>query len=72
MRVKVTLMQYDLVFQNYLGKLELAQPKEQSIREVMQGRPLYYKVHFPLPWPIPILTDLWFNDEHICSGPSGM
>lgn len=70
MRVKVTLMQYDLVFQNYLGKLELAQPKEQSIREVMQGRPLYYKVHFPLPWPIPILTDLWFNDEHICSGPS--
>lgn len=52
----------------YVGRLELAQPKEQSIREVMQGRPLHYKIHFPLPWPIPILTGLWFNDEHICSG----
>ncbi|XP_043787267.1 serine protease gd-like isoform X1 [Apis laboriosa] len=53
----------------YVGKLELAQPKEQSIKEVMQGRPLYYKIHFPLPWPIPILNGLWFNNEHICSGP---
>lgn len=65
-------MQYDLVFQKYVGRLELAQPKEQSIREVMQGKPLYYKIHFPLPWPIPILNGLWFNNERICSGPRGM
>lgn len=60
------------VFQKYVGRLELATSKEQSIKAVNEGRPLSYKIHFPLPQPIPLLSSLWFNDQFICFGPRGM
>lgn len=59
------------VFQKYVGRLELAQSKEQSVKAVNQGRPLKYKIHFPLRQPIPVVTGLWFNNQHVCSGPRG-
>lgn len=56
----------------YVGRLELAQSKEDSVRAVKQGRPLLYRMHFPLSRPIPLLTGLWFNHQQICSGPRAM
>ncbi|XP_017875824.1 spermosin-like isoform X2 [Ceratina calcarata] len=53
----------------YVGRLELAQSKEDSVRAVNVGRPLRYKIHFPLPQPIPILTGIRFNGQFVCSGP---
>ncbi|CAK9825560.1 Serine protease gd [Anthophora retusa] len=53
----------------YVGRLELAKSREQSVKAVNQGRPLNYKIHFPLPRPIAILTGLRFNNQLICSGP---
>lgn len=59
------------MFQRYVGKLELAQSKEDSVRAVEQGRPLLYHIHFPLRQPIPVLTGLWFNNQLYCTGPRG-
>lgn len=59
------------MFQNYVGQLELAQSKEESVRIVQQGRPLLYHIRFPLRQPIPLLTGIWFNDQQYCSGPRG-
>ncbi|XP_029163174.1 serine protease gd-like isoform X2 [Nylanderia fulva] len=53
---------------NYVGQLELAQSKEESVRTVQQGRPLLYHLHFPLRQPLPLLTGLWFNHQQYCSG----
>lgn len=58
-------------FQKYVGRLELAQSKEDSVRAVQQGRPLLYYIHFPLSRPIPLLTGIWFNDQQYCMGPRG-
>ncbi|XP_043251936.1 serine protease gd-like isoform X1 [Colletes gigas] len=53
----------------YVGRLELAQSKEQSVKAIQQGRSLKYNIHFPLRRPIPTVTALWFNNELLCSGP---
>ncbi|KZC10583.1 Serine protease gd [Dufourea novaeangliae] len=53
----------------YVGRLELAQSKEQSIKAIQQGRPLKYNIHFPLPQPIPSVTGIWFNNVLMCTGP---
>ncbi|KMQ95494.1 serine protease gd [Lasius niger] len=54
---------------NYVGQLELAHSKEESVRAVEQGRPLLYRLRFPLRQPIPLLTGLWFNNQPYCLGP---
>lgn len=59
------------VFQRYVGRLELARSKEESAQAVQQGRHLSYYVHFPLRYPIPTLSGIWFNGEQYCSGPDG-
>lgn len=69
LRLSVSLSIAVALPSKYVGRLELARSKEQSIKAVNQGRPLTYKVHFPFPRPIPSLTGLWFNDQLICSGP---
>ncbi|KAL2720535.1 serine protease gd-like isoform X3 [Vespula squamosa] len=53
----------------YVGRLELAQSKEESIRAIQQGRSLFYLVHFPVSHPLPILRNIWFNEQLYCSGP---
>ncbi|XP_046834543.1 serine protease gd-like [Vespa crabro] len=56
----------------YVGRLELAQSKEESVRAVQQGRSLFYLVHFPISQPLPILTNIWFNEQLYCSGPRAL
>ncbi|XP_014473476.1 PREDICTED: serine protease gd-like isoform X2 [Dinoponera quadriceps] len=53
----------------YVGRLELAHSKEDSVRIVQQGGPLLYRILFPLSRPIPVLTGIWFNDQVYCVGP---
>ncbi|XP_012221794.1 serine protease gd-like isoform X2 [Linepithema humile] len=52
----------------YVGRLELAQSKEESVRVVQQGKPLLYHIHFPVSQPFPLLTGLIFNGQVYCSG----
>ncbi|XP_032683410.1 serine protease gd-like [Odontomachus brunneus] len=59
----------ELNLRSYLGQLKLAQSKEDSVQTVQQGRPLLYHIHFPLRRPIPLLTDIWFNNQVYCTGP---
>nr|AYI57640.1 hypothetical protein [Ampulex compressa] len=56
----------------YVGRLELAQSKQESVRAVQQGRSLAYRLYFPLSRPIPLLTGLWFNERQLCVGRRAM
>ncbi|XP_033299819.1 proclotting enzyme-like isoform X1 [Bombus bifarius] len=69
LQLSVTLSIAVVLPSKYVGRLELATSKEQSIKAVNEGKPLSYKIHFPLPRPIPLLNSLWFNDQFICFGP---
>ncbi|XP_046416377.1 serine protease gd isoform X1 [Neodiprion pinetum] len=53
---------------NYVGKLELAERRELAVKAVQQGRPLNYRLHFPLQHPLPLLTRILFNNQEYCSG----
>ncbi|XP_020298985.1 serine protease gd-like isoform X3 [Pseudomyrmex gracilis] len=52
----------------YVGQLELAQSKEESVRIVQQSRPLLYHIYFPLRRPLPQVTGIWFNEQQYCTG----
>ncbi|XP_029666353.1 serine protease gd-like isoform X2 [Formica exsecta] len=69
LHLKVALSIAVALSTNYVGQLELAQSKEESVRIVQQGRPLLYHIHFPLRQPNPLLTGIWFNNQQYCSGP---
>ncbi|XP_072748640.1 serine protease gd isoform X1 [Anoplolepis gracilipes] len=69
LHLKVALSIAVALSTNYVGELELAESKEESVRIVQQGGPLLYHIHFPLRQPIPLLTGLWFNNQQYCSGP---
>ncbi|XP_076671772.1 chymotrypsin-like elastase family member 2A isoform X2 [Andrena cerasifolii] len=53
----------------YVGKIVLAQSREQSVQAVQQGRSLKYNIYFPLRRPLPQLTSLWYNNRLVCTGP---
>lgn len=69
LHLKMTLSVAVALPTRYVGRLELAQSKEESVEAVQRGEPLLYHVHFPLRRPIPQLTAIWFNEEQYCSGP---
>ncbi|XP_014476198.1 PREDICTED: uncharacterized protein LOC106745259 [Dinoponera quadriceps] len=52
----------------YVGRLELTQSEEESIKIVEQGGPLIYHVHFPLSQPVPVLTSIGLNGQVYCTG----
>ncbi|XP_076749394.1 serine protease gd [Xylocopa sonorina] len=56
------------VLSKYVGKLELGQSQHDAVKAIYDGGSLLYRVHFPLHRPIPTLNDIWFNEDHICTG----
>ncbi|XP_066592848.1 serine protease gd-like [Prorops nasuta] len=72
LHIKVTLSVAVALPTKYVGRLELAQSKEESVAAVNQGRPLIYRIRFPVRWPIPVFTGLWFNGQQRCAGPKAM
>ncbi|XP_078044399.1 venom prothrombin activator trocarin-D [Augochlora pura] len=52
----------------YVGRLQLAQSRDKSVKAVEQGRPLTYNVRFPLSEPVPNLNEIWFNGAQLCIG----
>ncbi|XP_014228026.1 serine protease gd-like [Trichogramma pretiosum] len=52
----------------YMGKLELAKSKDESVRDVLQGKSLYYRVHFPVTRPFPTVLSISLNDILFCRG----
>lgn len=41
------------------------------IESIQEGKPLTYRVQFPLQRPIPLITRVSLNDEEHCSGERG-
>ncbi|XP_012252479.2 serine protease gd-like isoform X1 [Athalia rosae] len=52
----------------YVGKIELESPKDQSVEAIRQGRPLVYRVYFPIQKPVPLVMTVIFNNREYCSG----
>ncbi|XP_014605125.1 PREDICTED: serine protease gd-like [Polistes canadensis] len=69
LHLKIELSLAALLPSKYIGQLALARSKEETVREIQQGRPLFYVVNFPVTEPLPVLTNLWFNGQLYCSGP---
>lgn len=60
-----------LIFQKYVGAIELVGTKQAALQNIINGRPIRYIVRFPLPEPIPKLTSLVYNKQVLCTGPPG-
>ncbi|KAJ8676579.1 hypothetical protein QAD02_012366 [Eretmocerus hayati] len=56
----------------YVGHIELAKSREESVRAVVRGFPLFYKIYFPVKNPIPVVTSITLNDDLYCRGPSAV
>ncbi|KAI4477872.1 hypothetical protein M0804_012352 [Polistes exclamans] len=69
LHLKIEFSLAALLPSKYIGQLALARSKEETVREIQQGRPLFYVVNFPVTEPLPVLTNLWFNGQLYCSGP---
>lgn len=53
---------------NHPGSLELEKSKEEANEDVWAGRNIRYRVTFPLLYPLPVVTELKYNGQLICSG----
>ncbi|XP_076281943.1 CLIP domain-containing serine protease HP8 [Lasioglossum baleicum] len=68
LRISVSLSIAAALPTKYVGRLELAQPRDQSVKTIVRGGTLKYNVRFPLIEPVPSLNEIWFNGERICHG----
>lgn len=66
--INVTLIVPAQLESNYRARLQLADSKEDSIQNVLDGRSLVYFIRFPQNYPLPWLTRLVFNDQEYCIG----
>ncbi|KAG5873747.1 hypothetical protein JTB14_008319 [Gonioctena quinquepunctata] len=56
--------------QGYNGNIELSKPKEEVFQDILNYRPILYKVFFPVWREIPPrITKIMVNGNLICSGP---
>lgn len=60
-----------LNFQQYVAAVELFGSEENAIQDIRNGRPVRYRIRFPLQNPLPKLTQLSLNGQVHCSGPPG-
>ncbi|XP_011297150.1 serine protease gd-like [Fopius arisanus] len=52
----------------YVGKIELAKSRQESVLAIEAGQPLVYNIFFPLQRPLPVLTEIVFNNYQYCVG----
>jgi len=53
---------------SYIG-VDLTKSREDAARDILEGRPLLYHIHFPVQNPLPTVHRIWLNHDEICSGP---
>ncbi|XP_058789546.1 serine protease gd-like [Phymastichus coffea] len=56
----------------YVGRIELAKSKEESITSILHGTSLYYRIYFPVRHPIPVVMSIVLNSYQYCTGPPAM
>ncbi|RZC40315.1 Trypsin domain containing protein [Asbolus verrucosus] len=64
-------LEHESISQNYSGRIDLAYPENQVINDILNRKPVRYKLFFP-PWiniP-PKLTRISVNGQIVCTGPS--
>ncbi|CAO1412374.1 unnamed protein product [Diamesa serratosioi] len=53
----------------YVGLLSLVKNREDARDDILNNRPLLYRVQFPVQNPVPKVTAIMYNNKLICSGP---
>lgn len=54
---------------SFYGSIKLNGTREETLSDIIKGNNVRYKVTFPVPWPLPKLTSIIFNNQIICTGP---
>ncbi|XP_063980271.1 serine protease gd-like isoform X3 [Diachasmimorpha longicaudata] len=67
-QLRVSLSVATLLPTPYVGKIELAKTRQESVRAIETGQPLTYNIFFPLQHPLPLLTEILFNNYQYCLG----
>ncbi|XP_014209478.1 serine protease gd-like [Copidosoma floridanum] len=68
LHLRVTINVATILPTKYTGHLELAQSRDQTIKSLQQGLPIFYKLHFPVQTPMPVVTNILLNGMEYCSG----
>ncbi|XP_077284492.1 serine protease gd-like [Arctopsyche grandis] len=69
MTVKVRMSIKAQLATDYVGKIELGEKRSMILERIEKKWPIKYKVHFPLPIPLPDMVSIVFDNRLICSGP---
>lgn len=59
------------LIQKNSGSLDLSKNLEATISDISQGLPLFYRVNFPIPHPVPHIMEIYYNDQLLCTAPKG-
>lgn len=57
--------------QEYAGKIDLIKSSQGTASDISHGSPLLLRVTYPTHNPVPKIKDLYYNNQHLCSSPSG-
>ncbi|CAH1155302.1 unnamed protein product [Phaedon cochleariae] len=70
LQLNVELSIGNIIEHDYNGNIELTQPKEQVLQDMLNFEPVVYKVQFPM-WRVipPKITKIKVDGSLICSGP---
>lgn len=58
--------------QQNTGSLVLAKSIYSTSDDIQQGRPLLYRVNFPIQNPLPQIHEIYYNNQLLCSAPKGI
>ncbi|XP_028982560.1 serine protease gd-like [Diachasma alloeum] len=67
-QLRVSLSIATVLPTQYVGKIELAKSRQESVKAIEAGQPLTYNIFFPLQHPLPSLTEILFNNYQYCLG----
>ncbi|CAO1416134.1 unnamed protein product [Diamesa tonsa] len=67
--LKIQLSVSAALTSKYVGALSLVKNREDARNDIMNNRPLLYRVQFPVQNPLPKVTSILYNNRLICSGP---
>ncbi|XP_070498802.1 serine protease gd-like [Chironomus tepperi] len=66
--VKVVLTVPAALPTSYVGSIDILKSKESTSLDITNGRPIEYRIRFPLQNRLPTLTEIYYNNQLLCRG----
>lgn len=58
--------------QDFKGQISLTKGIQGATNDISNGLPILYRVEFPIQYPLPKVTEIYYNDQQICLSPRGL